>query len=474
LIKLNRGPEFYKPLIALAVPLILQNIINNSHGLIDTFMVGGLGETELAAVTLGNNVFFMLMLMMFGIQSGTGILISQYWGRKDTKTINRILGLGFMVSGLISAIFITIVIIAPRTVMSLMTPDAALIDVGVQYITSVAPAFVLNALTMIYLSAQRSMENARIGLAVLLISTISSTFLNYLLIYGSMGFPRMGVRGAALATVIARCIEFGIVLGYALLNSRFKLRFKYILKPGEIISRDFAKYCIPVIINETLWGFGVMLYPIIVGNMRSAASSVAAYSIALSIDRILSAAFFGVGTAAAVLIGKRLGEGKTGDEAYFYAKDMLKIIGVVGAAMGAFMAVLTTFVLKPFLFPLFNNISEETIRTAWLLILISSCAMVFRSQNYTIICGVLRGGGDVRAAATIDVGFLYTIGLPLAYIFGLRLEMGVYMVFGAIFIEEVVKCVACQLRFRTRKWINNVTKEMYAQPPPSADCAPSA
>jgi putative MATE family efflux protein len=401
----------------------------------------------------------MLILMTFGIQSGTGILISQYWGRKDTHTINRVMGLGFMTSGLISAVFMTVVFIAPRSVMSLMTPDEALINVGVQYITSVAPAFVLNSLSMIYLSAQRSMENARIGLAVLIISTISSTFLNYVLIYGNFGFPRMEVRGAALATVIARCIEFSIVLSYALLNSRFRLRFKLILKPGKIISRDFTKYCIPVLINETLWGFGFMLYPIIVGNMRDAAASVAAYSIALSIDRIISAAFFGAGTAAAVLIGKRLGEGTTGDEAYYYAKDMLKIIGAVAVAMGAFMAVLTTFVLRPFIFPLLNNISAETIRTAWLLILICSVNMVFRSQNYTIICGVLRGGGDVKAAAAIDVGFLYLIGLPLAYIFGLRLEFGVYMVFGAIFIEESIKCVACMLRFRTRKWIRNVTRE---------------
>lgn len=459
MIKINRGAEFYKPLVALAVPLALQNIVNNSLGLIDTFMVGGLGESELAAVTLGNNVFFVLMLMTFGIQSGTSILISQYWGRKDTNTINRVLGLGFLASGLISGIFITVVLTAPHFVMSLMTPDTMLIEIGSQYISVIAPAFMLNALSMIYVSAQRSMENARIGLSVLLISTITNTVLNYLLIFGKSGFPQMGVRGAALATVAARVIEFIIIIVYAFVNSHFALKFKCLFKPGKMILRDFFRYSVPVIVNETFWGFGFMLYPIIVGNMADASSSVAAYSIAMSIDRIMGAMFFGTGTAAAVLIGKHLGQGNDGDDAYNYGKDMLTVIGIVGLCTGVLMAVLTTFVFKPFLFPLFNNMSPETMRIAWLLILICSANMVFRALNYTIICGILRGGGDVKAAAMIDVGFLYLIGLPIAFVFGLLLNMGVFMVFGAIFIEEGIKCMACLKRFWTRKWINNVTRE---------------
>ncbi|MCL2080634.1 MAG: MATE family efflux transporter [Oscillospiraceae bacterium] len=460
MLRINRGREFYKPLISLALPLVLQNMINSSLSLIDTFMVGGLGEVELAAVTLGNNVFFLLMLITFGIQSGTSILISQYWGRKDTNTINRVMGLGLMTSGLISAVFVTFVLAAPRVVMSLMTPDTALIDTGVQYITVVAPAFILNSLSMVYLSVQRSMENARIGLTVLLISTAANTFMNYLLIYGKLGFPHMGVRGAATATVLARILELVIIIAYASLKADFKLRPKYILKPGRIIFRDFIKYSVPVIVNEALWGFGFMLYPIIVGNMRAAAAAVAAYSIAMSVDRILSAGFFGSGSAAAVLIGKRLGEGQTGDDAYYYAKDMLKVVGMVATFMAVLMAALATFVFRPFIFPLFRNISEGTITTAWLLILIGSANMISRALNYTIICGVLRGGGDVRAAAAIDVGMLYLIGLPLAFIFGLLLNMGVYMVFGAIFIEEIIKCAACIWRFRSRKWIKNVTREM--------------
>lgn len=453
-------PDFYKTLIRLALPLILQNLINNTLSLADTFMVGGLGEQELAAVTLGNNVFFAVMLISFGIQSGSSILISQYWGRGDVNTINRVMGLGLMISGVFMGTFCAFVMLFPRFVMSLMTPDAALIELGIGYITIVAPAYLLNSLSMVYCSAQRSMENARIGLVVLLMSTIVNTSLNYVLIYGKLGFPMLGVKGAAVATVIARVVEFAVVVGYALRNTRFILNFKYLFKPGKVIFRDYVKYAMPVIVNEGLWGFGFMLYPIIVGNMPNAAITVTAYSIAMSIDRIMAALFFGTGTATAVLLGKRLGQGESGDEVYSYAKSLLIITGLVGLFAGVFLVISSTFVVKPFLFPLFNNMSPETMELAWLLLLISAGNMTFRSINFTVIVGILRGGGDVKAAAALDVLFMYCVGLPLAYIFALKLGVGVMMVTGAVLIEEFVKSFASVWRFRTRRWINNVTKDI--------------
>ena len=458
MLKINRGSDFYRPLITLAIPLVLQQVINNSLGLIDTLMVGALGENELAAVTLGNNVLFAPMLMIFGIQSGMSILISQYWGRRDKKAINRILGLGLMTSGLLATIVVIAVMTEPRFFMSLMTPDEAIINHGAQYIAVVAPGFLLNALSMIYISAQRSMENARIGLTVLIIATLTNTFLNWVFIYGNLGFQSMGVRGAAFAMLFARLVEFTIVLVYALRSTQFPLKLKLLFRPGKVMFGDFVRYAAPVIVNEMFWGFGFMLYPIIVGNMSTAASSVSAYSIAMSIDRILSAAFFGTGTAIAVLIGKRLGEGAEGDDAYNYAKDLLKIVTAIGICFGVLMALLSTFLFKPFLFPLFSNISGETINTAWLLLLIGSLCMPFRAFNFTVIIGVLRGGGDVNAGTVIDVCFLYIIGLPIAFICGLVLDMGVYMVFGAMLADETAKSIACMWRYRKRKWIRNVTR----------------
>ena len=446
----------------LAVPIVLQNLINSGLSLADTFMVGVLGEAELAAVTLANNVFFVLIIMGFGIQSGMAVLISQYWGRGDNQTISRVIGLGLYVSGGIAALFVTAVMCFPAGVMNIATSDAGLAAIGTDYLSVIAPAFFLNMVSMTVLGAFRSMENPRVGLVILSLSMGVNTLLNYMLIFGKFGAPELGVQGAAFATLVSRALEILLTAGYLWLNKYFRVDWRAALRPGVYITKQFGVYGIPVIINETLWGLGFTLYPVIAGHMEGAAAGVAAFTVALNIDRVLGALFFGTGGAAAVIIGKHLGaEGSDANPesrqtAYDLGKALLLITGAVGAAAGVLLTLTAAFAAKPFLTGVMG-MEDGTASLARVIMFVNAFNMPVRALNFTIIVGILRGGGDVKAAAVIDIAFLYLIGLPFAFIMGLYLQYGVLFVFLAMLIEESTKLFISLRRFKARVWVKNVT-----------------
>lgn len=231
---LNRGKAFYRNLVFLSLPIVLQNLVTTSLAMVDTFMVGMLGETPLAAVTLANLPIFVIQLLVFGIQSGSAVLISQYWGKKDTDSINRVIGVAAFVAGGISVLFALTLFFFPAQVMGLLTNDTGLRDIAAQYGRIVGFSYIFNSLTGVYVGAHRSMENPKLGLIVFSISMCANTFLNWVFIFGSLGAPRLGVVGAALATLISRVIEFAVMVLYAVLNRRFRLRPSLVLRPARI------------------------------------------------------------------------------------------------------------------------------------------------------------------------------------------------------------------------------------------------
>ncbi|GHU88504.1 MATE family efflux transporter [Clostridia bacterium] len=455
----RRERGFYRDLFKLAVPMVLQNLINNMLSLLDTFMVGSLGNAEMAAVMLAGNVFFVLGLLFFGIQSGMAILISQYWGKRDTAAISRVLGLGLMAAGGLSLLGSVVVSVFPRAVMGLITNDAILIDFGTDFLSVVAPSYVFNAVALTLASAFRSMENPRVGLAVVAGAAVCNTFLNYILIFGNIGAPKMGVKGAGLSTLIVCIGEFAAMLLYLIFNKRFRVKVACLLKPGVVITRDFIRYSLPVIANETLWGFGYSLYSVIVGHMDGAAASAAAFTVATSIDRILGAPTFGIGMSVAVVIGKNLGGGASGKDAYSLGKTLVATTALAGLACALLSVAVSTFAVKPLL-PVFFDMSETEARLAWILLLILSLKMPLSAVNMSVIVGVLRGGGDVRVAALIDLSCLYCVGLVFAYIFGLKLEFGVVLVFFGMAAEEFSKIFGSIARFRAKRWIKNLTRSL--------------
>ena len=247
---LHREPGFYKRLFYLALPLILQNLITTSLGFVDTFMVGMLGQNELSAVTAANTPIYMLQIIILGLLSGLSVLASQYWGKGDTESINRCMGVS-LYAGLIIAVSVAVVLFFfPLQVMALVTNNGLLIELGAPYLRIVGLSYIFNTISSVYIGMQRSTENPAMGMIVFGISMLTNTCLNYILIFGKLGAPALGITGAAIATLISRVVEVVMVLCYAPHYHRVPLMPRLLLRPGRAMVHSFLKYATPVLVNE--------------------------------------------------------------------------------------------------------------------------------------------------------------------------------------------------------------------------------
>lgn len=452
---MNRGREFYRGLFRLALPLILQNIIMTALTMVDTFMVGVLGEAEMAAVTLANTPTYVMELLIFGFQSGSAVLISQFWGKQDKESINRVIGIGFYVAGVVSALFALWLVLFPVEAMSLFGNNQKLIGIAAEYIRPVGISYFFLSFTAIYIAAHRGMENPKLGLYIYSTGMVVNTFLNWVLIFGNLGAPAMGVEGAAIATLIARIVEFTIMILHANFNKRFRLMPKYFLRPGKLMIKKYIKYASPVIVNETLWGLGTAVYPTIMGHMENSQQILAAYTIAGNVADIMCVAVFAVAGTAAVIIGREIGKGNR-DEVYSIGAALTTTAFLVGLGMGILMIVLCYTVIGPYIYPIFN-LSEMGAGIATMMMTSYGSVLALRAFNSTNIVGVLRGGGDVKIATLIDVLPLWCVSVPLAAVLGLVLKADITWVYLATLLDTLIKFSFGLSRFRSRKWINDVT-----------------
>ena len=454
---LRREPGFYRHLFALALPMILQNLITTSLSFADTFMVGLLGNAEMAAVTAANVPIFIMQIVVFGFQSGMAVLVSQYWGRGDTDNINRCLGVAlYAVTGFTTCVAL-VMFLFPAQVLRLITPNQDLIDLGLSYIQIVGFSYIFNGISSIYAGVHRSTEYPAFGTMLFAISMCTNTFLNYILIFGKFGAPALGVTGAAAATLASRIVEFAVALAYALRSKRLPFRTGCILRPGKRIFRSFMRYSLPVVCNETLWSVGFSMLTVIMGHMSNSQDMLAAYALVGNIDKLSTVVCFGLAASAAVIVGKEIGEGKSREYIYSVSRTLLLSSMLVGAAVMAVLLTLLPTFFRPVLFPLFK-LSDGAAYAATCMSLLYACGMPFRAFDVTNITGVLRAGGDARVAALIDVCPLWLAAIPLMALTALVLEAPVFIVCLSMQAENAVKCPLGYLRFRGGKWINDITR----------------
>ena len=440
----------------MALPLGVQNLVINGMVIMSTFMIGVLGESYLAGVALATTVFFMAELVVFGLCSGSAVLIAQYHGKGDKTSINRILGIALGLSFFVSMLIAVSISLFPFNIFNLTSNDPVLISIAAEFGRIAAFALVLNALSSVYIVAQRSMENPRLAMVVQGITLVVCVFLNWVLIFGNLGFAPMGVRGAALALVIARGVEFGLTFGYAFFTKHFRLQFSALLRPGKAIFKDFVKYASPVVASESLWGIGVSMYAIIFGHMNNAVAAVAAFSITLNIERIMGAFCYGFGHACSVLLGKEVGAGRQ-KEALKVGVTMLTLTAVLGVCMGLLALLLRNTVLLPWVFPLFGA-SEYTVDYGASMLIIMAICLPFKVLNLCIVIGTLRSGGDIKAAVVLDMGALYLVALPLSALAGILLGAPAPIVYLLVCMEEFTKTAFGIRRVKQRKWLTNVTR----------------
>ena len=453
---MNRGRDFYRNAVTLALPIVLQNLCTTLLGLIDTFMVGSLGEAPLAAVLVANTPVFIIQLVIFGLQSGSSVLISQFWGKGDTDSINRVVGIGFYIAGAIAAVFAGAMFLVPEQIVALMTDNKELIPLAAKYARIVGFSYLFNSITGIYVGAHRAMENPKLGMAVFGISMLTNAFLNWIFIFGNLGAPALGVEGAAIATLCSRIVEFVITFTYALTNRRFPLRPRLILRPGGQLLRKFFRYSGPVVINETMWGTGYSLYKVVLGHMEGSTEILAARALAGNVEDLCTIVIFAIAGTTAIVIGREIGAGRR--ECLFEMGAALDTLAcLAGLLIGLPMVACAWLIFPQVLYPIFH-LSPIAGDITTMMLTFVGVFLPLRAFDTVNTVGVLRGGGDVRVATLIDIIPMWCVSSPLSALFGLGLKWGIFWVYAGMMSEHFIKFVLGLTRLRSRAWINDVTQ----------------
>ncbi|HAT4116390.1 MATE family efflux transporter [Clostridium perfringens] len=448
---ITRDKRFYRLLFSIALPIAVQNLITFMVSMVDTLMVGALGEIQLSAVSIANNLFFVLTILMFGLAGGSNIMISQYWGKGNVKTIHKILAIMYRVCLLITGIFIFIALFLPKYFMGIFTTDKAVIDFGASYLRIVCIGYLFYSITNCTIMMLRSVKTVSISIIVYTASLVVNSMLNWILIFGNLGAPELGIRGAAIATVCARITEFSIVLVFMFIYERkIGLKLEHLLKLDKEILKDYVGLCTPVLCNELLWAIGASMISVIVGRMGT--EVVAANSINGVAHQFVTVFIFGMSNATAVIIGNTIGEGKKEK-----AKEYAYSIGIFSVVMGCISG-LMILLIKPFVVN-FYNVSYSTKLIAMEIMTVTSGIIVFQSLASNFMMGVLRGGGDAKFVLINDLIFMWLVAIPGGFFVAFVLELPVALVFLVIKCDEILKSLTSVYRVISGKWVNDVTKD---------------
>lgn len=440
--------HFYKKTIAIAVPVALQALLNNLLNVIDTVMIGVLGEGALAAVGLANKVFFVLSLVLFGVAGGSTVLTAQYWGKKDVRNVRRVLGLSLCIGVSASLVFAACSICFPKSVMRIFTPDADTIALGAGYLVLVAFSYPFQAISQCYTYFYRAVNKVAFTVGITASAIALNALINYTLIFGKFGFPQMGLRGAAIGTLVARAYECGAILVYVYASKgagAAKLRELFAF--DKLFVRNFFKIALPVIFNESVWGIGVTMYALVYGRMGVV--PMAAITATQVVEEMFVAAFAGLGSATGVVLGNEMGAGRLAD-----AKRHARVILVANLIFSVCLSTALIFLRAPIL-TLFA-LSPEVHAAAAACLFVFACYLPFKTNNYVNIVGILRSGGDTKYTLFLDFSGVWAIGVPMAILGGLVLKQPIYIVYAMVLAEEIYKAVLGYFRYRKGKWIRNL------------------
>lgn len=439
--------KFYKTLFILALPIVIQNLLMTSLNMADTLMVGALGDIPVAAVGIGNQVSFLVQLFMIGIAGGCSVFVAQFWGKKDKKNIKKVVGLGIISSLIVGLIGSLVVLFNIDGIAKLFSKDLVVIAQVNDYLKVVVISYILNAVTLSLAYVLRSMEDAKTPMIISAISVLTNVVLNYIFIFGKFGVPAMGVKGAAIATVIARVVECILLIWVASRNEVLQGKFKEFLDFDKKFSIEVYKSVVPILLNDVCWGIGNFLYSIAYGQIGTEA--MASVQICTNIQNLFMVLCMSVASASLVIIGNQVGSGKE-DKAKEYTR---KITGL-SFIMGIVIAILVILLSGPII-GLFN-VSEEVKNSSILMLNIFTFIAPIRIINIVLIVGAFRGGGDASYALKLESATMWFIGVPLAFIGAMLLNLKVYQVVLLVSIEEIVKFIFTMLRLKSGKWIKSV------------------
>lgn len=440
---------FYKRALSLTLPVALQNVLNSCLQIVDNIMVGQLGDATVAGVGLAGQWAFLLNLIFFGCTSGATVLIAQFYGAKQMDSVKRTMGITLMISMSVALIFTIPAVLFPGWSVRVFTQDAAVVEQGVQYLVPIGFTYVLIAVTNSFMGGLRATEQVMVPLRAGLVGMAVNVVFNWIWIFGKFGFPAMGARGAALATLLSAFVQMVMMLLAVLKKDSVLVGKLQEMLPGSMrFVKRYFKVAFPVVCNESLWALGMMVYSWIFAQVGTV--DYAAYNILRNMETLAMAFFFGMGPACSVLVGNPLGRGDK-QEAWNNAIRFLVLGPILSITAGVLIIFCRGWILSAY------KVSPEVIESASKMFIIFGALMLFRCFNYFSVVGVLRSGGDTVAAAWIDVGSLWFVGIPIMLLMGLVFHLPGYLLLLAIEFGDLVKCIAGIIRIRSRKWMNTLT-----------------
>lgn len=437
--------NYIKSLFVIALPIILQNFLSSLVNMLDTIMVGQLGAVDVAAVGLGNQVFFVMNIIMFGVCSGGTIFITQFWGKEDMDGVHRSMGITFGATFIIAFFFTLSALFFPEFCISLYTDDGLVIKKGADYLRFVCPSYIFIGFNIAAGSAMRSTKWGNLPMIATGISVVVNCLFNYIFIF----VFKMGIVGAAIATVISRVIEFliSLLVPYIKHYSIAVSPVKYFNHQPGFFPR-YLRICLPVLINESLWGIGISMQSSIYGHAGT--SVVAAYNITSTISNLVWTFFIGCGNAAAIIIGQKIGKALY-DEAIKLAKKLTVFMTGSACILGLLLIPLA------FSLNLFFNLEPEVIKMTRVFLLITVVFYPMYAINMITVVGICRSGGDTVYALITDVGFMWIISIPLGFAAVKLWHLPYWGIFLCVSSENIFKSIMGLARLKDGKWLHDVT-----------------
>ena len=447
--ELFRDKEFQKRMVNLAVPMALASILSSSLQIVDTLMVATLGDIAVAAVSYANKLTYILSFFTAGIASGASIFCAQYWGDKSREGLGRTMGLSLLLTVPITLLFSLVALFCPQWVMKIFFSDPVVIAEGCTYLRWMGAAYVFQGVAAVLAAAHKSTERPNIPMVSGVVGIVSNVILNYTFIFGKFGVPAMGVKGAAIATLLSAVIEaVAIVVLAQVRKAPISLNPGFLRMPKKDFIGKYMKVTVPVLFNDVGWALGIVVMTWVYSTMGTAAAAAA--GVYETIKGFVVVFCVSIGTAGGILLGIELGAGRR-EEAEKMSRQILCTAVLMSAVVTPVMLVL----INPLLL-LYGEMSAQALHDLRGMLVALAVCFVIKSFCFNLINGILRAGGDTKAAATIDVGCLWLIAVPLVFLTGFVFKWNIVYVFPFTFFEEAVVLALAFRRYRKGYWLKKL------------------
>ena len=439
---------FYRKIASIALPISAQQLITVGVNLMDTVMLSSMGDAQLSASALGGQFINLFQIFCMGIGMGASVLTARYWGMKELPSLRKTVTIMLRFVLAMSTAFTLATIIAPAMIMRIYTPEEEIIGYGVLYLRWLIPTYFCIGLSLTCTIVLRSVGQVRIPLRSSIFAFFVNIFFNWVFIFGHLGAPRMEIAGAALGTLIARLFELAFICGYFFFkDKKIAYRIKDICMKCGDLTRQYFRVCIPVLISDGLLALGNNAVAMVMGRIGK--TFVAANSVTTIVQQLSSVLTQGVANASGIMTGHTMGEGdmeKAQRQGYTF-------LGL-GFALGCVAAGLILLLRGPIID--YYKVSEETKLIAWELMDAIGFIVVFQAMNSILTKGVLRAGGDTRFLMAGDILFLWVASIPLGILAGFVFHWTPFWIYTMLKIDQIIKCVWCFFRLRSRKWMKRI------------------